>query len=59
MLALLVVVSVGVVALACAGLGSDLGIAITCDRAGAIGVLRALVLAIMANQSTYKITPKA
>jgi len=59
MLALLIIVAVAIVALACAGLGADLGLAITCDKAGLIGMLRALVLAIMANQSTYKLTPKS
>lgn len=58
MLGLLVITSVVVVVLACAGLGADLGLEITCDRAGVVGVLRALILAVMANQSTYKITPR-
>ena len=58
MLALLALVAGGAFALACAGLGESLGIAVSCDQAGAVGLLRALVLAVVANQSTYKITKR-
>lgn len=57
MLALVLVVALGIVGLACAGLGADLGISVTCDKAGLLGVLRAFVLAMIANQGTYQATP--
>lgn len=59
MLGLLLVVAVGVVALACAGYASDLGLSITCDRPGIAAVAQAFILALIANQATYQITPKA
>ena len=30
----------------------------TCDHNGAVGLARALVLAVIANQSVYKLSPK-
>jgi hypothetical protein len=57
MLALLFVVGVGVVGIACAGFGGDIGVAVSCDRAGFVGVLKAFVLALIANQAAYAATP--
>lgn len=57
MLGLLVLVSGAVYGLSCAGFAADLGIGVTCDQAGAIGLIRAFVVATIANQSTYMITP--
>jgi hypothetical protein len=43
--------------LACVGvLGS--AVQVTCDKAGAWGLLKAFLLALMANQATYKISPQ-
>jgi len=53
MAGLLLLVGIGVVGLACAKVGS---IPVTCDQAGVEGVVRAFVLALIANQSAYKIT---
>jgi len=58
MLVLLLLVAGVVFSLACSGWGADFGLAVTCDKTGGIGLVRALVLAVMANQSTYAITPK-
>ena len=58
MLALLVLTAGGVFGLACSGWGAGLGIALACDQAGAAGLARALVLAVIANQATYKISPR-
>lgn len=58
MLGLLAVASIGIVAAACAGFGGDLGLSVTCDRAGIVAVVWAFVLAMVANQSTYMLTPK-
>lgn len=62
MLALLVLVAGATFGLTCAGWGDLLngaGIALRCDRPGLVELLRALVFAVMANQSVYKITPRA
>jgi hypothetical protein len=61
MLALLAVASGGIFALACVERqphsGIDLGV--SCDQAGVVGLLKILVMAVIANQGVYKITPKA
>ena len=57
MLVLLVVVALGSFGLACSGWGADFGLKLTCDRTGLIGLLQALGLAVIANQSAYAITP--
>jgi len=58
MLALLVLVAVASFGLSCLGWGSALGISLACDQAGALGLLRTLLLALIANQSTYLISPQ-
>ena len=58
MLGLLVLVVAGVFGLACSRFGAYVGIAVACDEPGLVALVWALVLAIMANQSTYLITPK-
>lgn len=59
MLGLLVLVAGGAFGLACAGLGVDFGIGVTCDKAGAIELLKVLFAAAVANQITYALTPKS
>ena len=54
----LVAVAGAILGLACAGVGGDLGIAVTCDRAGVLAFARVLILALIANQSTYLITKR-
>jgi hypothetical protein len=50
---LLVVVGLGVFGLACGGIAADLGLAIVCDRASAVQLVRILFAALMANQTAY------
>ena len=52
----LIIVAAAIMGLVCSGYGADLGIAVTCDRAGIIGFVRVLIMALIANQSTYLIT---
>ncbi len=58
MLVLLAMAAGGMFGLACAGLGIELGLVVTCDRAGAIQMVMAFILAVTANQATYLISPK-
>jgi hypothetical protein len=58
MLGLLVLVVAGVFALACSRFGAYLHISVSCDEPGISGLVWSLVLAVMANQSTFLITPK-
>ena len=64
MLFLLAVVSIGAFGLACLGwlpYFTDQGgvpAAVTCSQQGGVELLTAFVLALVANQSTYLITPK-
>ena len=58
MLGLLFLVAAASVGIACAGWAGDLGIAVTCDKSGFIAVGKALLAAIVANQSVYMIAPQ-
>ncbi len=64
MLGLLVLVVAGVFALACSRFGAYLGVGdgehrlVGCDEPGLVGLLWSLALAVMANQTTYLISPK-
>jgi hypothetical protein len=58
MLGLLVLTAAGAYGLSCSGWGSNFGFALTCDQPGIVGLLQGLVLAVMANQSTYSLTPR-
>jgi hypothetical protein len=58
MLALVVIVAAASYGLACAGVLESLtGIPLTCDQAGLLGLLRAVVLAIVVNQGAYSLSP--
>ena len=60
MLAALAVVAGSAFGLACAGVLQDLfGLALTCDKGGALGLIRAFVFAVIANQGVYAILPEA
>jgi hypothetical protein len=59
MLGLLLLVALASVGLACAGFAADLGLTITCDRSGIVGIVQAFGLAVIANQAAYKITPQS
>jgi hypothetical protein len=58
MLGLLLLTALAVVGIACAGFGADLGLVVTCDKAGFLGVLKAFVAAMIANQTAYELTPQ-
>jgi hypothetical protein len=55
LLGTLAVVSAGIYGLSCGGIVD----AVSCDQAGAIGLVQAFVLALVANQSAYQLTPPA
>jgi hypothetical protein len=55
MLGILLVVALSVFGLTCAGLTQY---SVSCDRAGAIQIINAFIAAVIANQSTYMLTPK-
>lgn len=55
MLAVLIIVTGGVFGLGCAGI-LDIGLA--CDKGGVIALVRLLIVALIANQSTYLISPQ-
>lgn len=57
MLGMLTLVAAGSFGLSCAGWGAGFGLELSCDQKGVIGLLQALLLAIMANQSTHRLTP--
>ena len=57
MLALVLVVAAGSYALACYGWADAMGIGVTCDQEGALGLLRAVIAALVANQSIYLVSP--
>jgi uncharacterized protein YacL len=55
MAALLAVVAGAVYGLSCA----DVLTTITCNKPGALGLLNALIAALIANQATFTLSPKA
>lgn len=58
MLGLLLIVSLGIFAVTCLGFVEFLGLAIKCDQEGAALLFRVFILAMIANQSTFLISPK-
>lgn len=58
MLILVVIVAGVVYGLACAGVAGDFGLSIVCDRAGLVGLARAIIYAAVANQATYGLTKR-
>jgi hypothetical protein len=54
MLVMLAVVAGGIYGLNCGGILDT----VSCDQSGAIAMVEAFVLALIANQSAYSITPK-
>ena len=57
MAGVLLVVSAAIFGLSCAGYGSDIGITLDCSKEGVIGLVKVFILALIANQSMYAITP--
>ena len=58
MLVLLVITAGIVYGLSCLGWVSEWGISLSCDRSGLLGLIEQLVIAIIANQSIYAISPR-
>ena len=58
MLLLLVIVAAGGFGISCLGWAASFSISVTCDTAGAVGLFQQLMIAVIANQSTYLISPK-
>jgi hypothetical protein len=58
MAGLLFAVSLAVFGIACLGYGSQIGVDVVCDTGGAIEFGKILVIAIIANQSIYTVSPK-
>lgn len=59
MLGLLLLVTLSIFGLSCTSWGPQLGINITCDQTGASSLILSFILAIVANQGVYKISPEA
>lgn len=59
MLGGVIVIGVGVVALNCAGVSFTGVPAVECSQAGAQATIEAVILAAIANQAAYALTPKA
>lgn len=57
MLAGLLISSVGIFAASCAGIGYDLGLAVSCDKGGALLLVRVFVMALVVNQTVNPILP--
>ena len=58
MLALLALTSLSAFGLACLGWLPYFNLDLACDQKGGVELLTAFILALVANQSTYLITPK-
>jgi predicted transporter len=54
----LIVITIAIFALTCLGLAASLNITATCDQKGAIELIKILVAALVANQSTYLLLVK-
>jgi hypothetical protein len=57
-LGLLVLISLGILGIACAGTIEVFNLTITCDEAGIIDLVEVLMVAIIANQGVYAISPR-
>ena len=54
----LIIISAGVLfGIACLGWGTGLGFSLSCDQSGFLGLLQQILIAIIANQSIYAISP--
>ena len=57
MLGLIILSAAVVFGLSCLGWGSELGITLPCDQTGLLGLVQQIVIATIANQSIYAISP--
>jgi hypothetical protein len=58
MLACLLVIALATVGLACSGVLSSLVPSVTCTQTGIVALLQSFVLAVIANQSTFLVSPR-
>jgi hypothetical protein len=58
LLGVLLAASAAIYGLACSGWGTVWGISLTCSRSGLSELIRLTILAIIANQGVYQISPK-
>jgi hypothetical protein len=58
MLGLLLVTAISVQVMACLGWAAEWGVDLACNRAGLAGLIEQLVIAIIANQGVYAISPR-
>lgn len=59
MVSLLAAIVAGVYALSCTGSGDLIpGLVVTCDRAGAVALVRLFIAAVVSNQGTYALSPR-
>jgi hypothetical protein len=59
MLGLIILSASTIFGLACLGWGAELGITLVCSQKGLVNLVRQVVLAIIANQGIYAISPRA
>jgi hypothetical protein len=57
MLSLIILSSAAVFGLSCLGWGTEIGIAVSCNQKGLFGLVQQVVLAIIANQGIFAISP--
>ena len=58
MAGLLLVVAGSIYGLSCAGWGTSFGVEVACDQEGLLNLVQVFVIALIANQGAYAITPK-
>ena len=58
MLGLLLLTAATIYGMACLGWAASFGIALTCESKGLVELVRAFVLAMIANQAAYPISPQ-
>jgi hypothetical protein len=58
MLGLLLLTAGVIYGIACLGWGGWFGLALTCDKKGLVELVQAFILAMIANQAAYQITPQ-
>jgi hypothetical protein len=58
LLGLLLLIAAMVQGMACLGWAAAWGISLTCDQSGFAGLVEQLVIAIIANQGVYAISPR-
>jgi hypothetical protein len=54
----LIIIAGAAFGVACAGLGDLIGLKLTCDGPGAVGLVRVLIAALVSNQATFILAVK-